>query len=91
MIERLPVSGDRHVGGSRQGRRLLIQRVEDGEPSTELTVKEYASEKRRTGEEGWEHQLIRLIPLNPEFSAWELRPDEFAVLGEFVAVLPGEE
>jgi len=81
----------RHVGGSRQGRRLLIQRVEDGEPSTELTVKEYASEKRVTGEEGWEHKLIRLIPLNPEFLSWELRPDEFQVLGEFVAVLPAEE
>lgn len=81
----------RHVGGSRQGRRLLIQRIYDGEPSTELTVKEYSSEKRQTGEDGWEHKLIRLIPVNPEFSAWELRPDEFQVLGEFVAVLPGEE
>lgn len=80
-----------NVTGSRQGRRLLIQRIFDGEPSTELTVKEYASEKRQVGEDGWEHKLIRLSPLNPEFTAWELRPDEFAVVGEFVAVLPSDE
>ena len=44
-----------------------------------------------TNEEGWEHKLVRMTPLNPEFEPWELRPGEFLVRWEFVAVLPVEE
>ncbi len=76
-------------GGSRQGKILLVERIASG--VSELTVKVYSSEKRATNEEGWEHKLVRMTPLNPEFEPWELEPDEFLVRGEFVAVLPGEE
>ena len=76
-------------GGSRQGKVLLVERIASG--VSELTVKVYSSEKRVTNEEGWEHKVVRMTPLTPEFEAWELEPGEFLVRGEFVAVLPGEE
>ena len=47
--------------------------------------------KRPTSDGSWEHETVRLKPLNPEYEAWDLRPDEFRVLGEFVGVLPAEE
>ena len=33
------------------------------------------------------HNRIRMIPLNPEFEEWNLTPEEFKVIGEFVARL----
>lgn len=77
------------VTGSRSGRLLL---VEDGECSAgsadRYTVKRYTSRKRVT-EDGWEHAVIVMEPLNPEFEAWELGEDgsRYAVIGEFVCVL----
>jgi SOS-response transcriptional repressor LexA len=79
----------RGAAGSRQGRLLLVQRF-GADRTAEFTIKRYASEKRAT-EDGWEHARIRLEPLNPEFEPWDLRPDEFTVVGEFVRVLPPEE
>ncbi len=75
------------VAGSRQGRLVLVERLGGGE-NDRYTVKRYRSEKRRT-EEGWSHERIVLEPLNPEFEAWELDPEEdrFRVIAEFVRVL----
>jgi len=75
--------------GSRQGRLLLIQRP-GVERTAEFTVKRYTSVKRADGD-SWEHERIRLEPLNPEFEPWDLRPDEFRVVGEFIRALPPEE
>jgi SOS-response transcriptional repressor LexA len=50
------------------------------------TIKRYKSVKRQSGEE-WEHETIRLEPLNPEYEAWELSPSDIRVVGEFVRVL----
>lgn len=77
------------VAGSRQGRLLLIQRP-GVDRTAEFTVKRYTSVKRADGD-SWEHERIILEPLNPEFEPWDLRPDEFTVVGEFVRVLPPEE
>jgi phage repressor protein C with HTH and peptisase S24 domain len=80
--------------GSRQGKRLLIEELGATDSSARFTVKRYTSTKRQTSDEDgeWQHQSIRLEPLNPEFQAFELDPETFAnryrVLGEFVAVLP---
>lgn len=75
--------------GSRQGKRLLIQQLGSG--SAEFTVKRYTSRKIQSGEDEWEHQRIRLEPLNPEFEAFDLTPDEFnqkyRAIAEFVQVL----
>ncbi len=79
----------RGVAGSRQGRLLLIQRP-GADRTAEFTVKRYTSVKRAEGD-SWEHERIRLEPLNPEFEPWDLRPDEFNVVGEFVRVLPPED
>lgn len=78
------------VIGSRQGKRLLIEQT--GGRGTDLasryTVKRYTSVKK-IGEDGtWEHDRIRLEPLNPEFEAFELGAGDFRVIAEFVQVLP---
>ena len=80
-----------HGGGSRNGQKLLIEKFGSTDATAQFTVKIYRSEKR-VGEDGsWEHERIRMIPLNPEFEEWLLTPEEFRVVGEFVAVLPAEE
>ena len=76
--------------GSRAGKRLLIEELGAGS-SARFTVKRYTSTKRQTGEDDWSHERIRLEPLNPEFPAFDLDPEEFEgkykVIGEFVRVL----
>jgi phage repressor protein C with HTH and peptisase S24 domain len=75
----------RRVKGSRQGRLVLVENYgETGE--NRYTIKRYKSVKRQSGEE-WEHETIRLEPLNPEFEAWELSPSDIRVVGEFIRVL----
>jgi SOS-response transcriptional repressor LexA len=75
----------RNVTGSRQGRLVLVENYgETGE--NRYTVKRYTSVKRQTDDD-WEHQVIRLEPLNPEYEAWELSPSDIRVVGEFVRVL----
>jgi SOS-response transcriptional repressor LexA len=65
---------------------LLIENYgETGE--NRYTIKRYKSMKRQVGSDEWEHQTIRLEPLNPEYEAWELAPSDIRVVGEFVRVL----
>lgn len=75
------------VVGSRQGKHLLIEQPGATDSSARYTVKRYASTKRSTGEEEWEHASIHLEPLNPEFEAFELAGDQFRVIAEFIRVL----
>ncbi len=84
--------------GSRQGKRLLIEELGATGSSARFTVKRYTSSKRHAEEsardDSWAHAAIRLEPLNPEFSAFELDPEAFEgkyrVIGEFVQVLPDD-
>src|SRR5580704_17142807 len=71
------------VVGSRAGRLVL---AEDREANA-YAVKRYKSEKTK-GEE-WQHNWIRLEPLNPSQDAWLLKPDEerYRIIAEFVRVL----
>ncbi|HEV8042506.1 MAG TPA: S24 family peptidase [Bryobacteraceae bacterium] len=75
------------VVGSRAGRLVL---AEDREVNA-YAVKRYKSEKTK-GEE-WQHNWIRLEPLNPSHDpahdAWLLKPDEerYRIIAEFVRVL----
>jgi len=80
-----------HGGGSRNGQKLLIEKFGSSDATAQFTVKVYRSEKVVHEDGTWEHGRIRMIPLNPEFEEWNLTPDEFKVIGEFVAVLPHEE
>ena len=76
-----------HPAGSRQGKILLIQRFGVLEETARYTVKRYTSEKIATGEDQWQHQRIRLEPLNPEFEAWDAEPEDFAVVAEWLRVI----
>jgi SOS-response transcriptional repressor LexA len=76
------------VTGSREGRLVLVE-YDGGGSNDRHTVKVYRSHKREHPDETWEHKIIRLEPLNPEFEAWELKPEEdrFRIVAEFVQVL----
>jgi SOS-response transcriptional repressor LexA len=76
------------VTGSRQGRLVLVEYLGGG-ANDRHTVKRYHSRKRQRPDGSWEHEIIRLEPLNPEFEAWELNPEEdrFRIVAEFVQVL----
>ena len=76
------------VAGSRQGKLVLVEYLGGG-TNDRYTVKRYVSGKTEQPDGTWSHDLIRLEPLNPEFEAWELDPEEerFRVLAEFVQVL----
>jgi phage repressor protein C with HTH and peptisase S24 domain len=77
----------RGVTGSRQGRLVLVEALEQG--TDRYTVKRYRSEKRENEAGEWSHERIRLEPLNLEFEAWDLDPEEerYRILAEFVQVL----
>lgn len=74
------------VVGSRQGKLVLVEYLGGG-TNDRYTVKRYFSEKKSDGSR--QNERVRLEPLNPEFDAWELDPEEdrFRVLAEFVQVL----
>jgi SOS-response transcriptional repressor LexA len=76
------------VTGSRQGKLVLVEYMGGG-TNDRYTVKRYISEKAQRGDGTWSHERIRLEPLNPEFEAWDLHPEEdrFRVVAEFVQVL----
>lgn len=76
------------VTGSREGRLVLVE-YDGGGANDRHTVKIYHSHKRERPDGTWEHKIIRLEPLNPEFEALELNPEEdrFRIVAEFVQVL----
>ncbi len=81
--------------GSREGKLLLVQvnTHMDPEEGGRYTIKRYHSIKHVT-DDGWEHQAIRLEPLNKEYQTIEIIPeeaDDIRVVGEFVSVIPVEE
>lgn len=76
-----------HPAGSRQGKVLLIERFGMADETAKYTVKRYTSLKRQTAEDEWEHERIRLEPLNPEFEAWDVEPQDFAVVAEWLRVI----
>lgn len=76
-----------HPAGSRQNKILLIQRFGALDETARFTVKKYTSVKSYSGEDEWHHERIRLEPLNPEFEAWDVEPQDFAVVAEWLRVL----
>jgi SOS-response transcriptional repressor LexA len=76
-----------HPAGSRQGKVVLVQRFGALDETARYTVKRYTSTKVQRGEDQWEHQRIRLEPVNPEFEAWDAGPEDFAVVAEWLRVL----
>jgi SOS-response transcriptional repressor LexA len=76
-----------HPVGSRQGKIVLVQLFGMTIESAQYTVKRYTSQKVSAGEDEWRHERIRLEPLNPEFEAWDVGPQDFAVVAEWLRVL----
>jgi phage repressor protein C with HTH and peptisase S24 domain len=81
-----------HPAGSRQGKILLIQRFGVTDETAQFTVKRYTSVKRITGgdewgDAQWEHDRIRLEPLNPAFEPWDVGPQDFAVVAEWLRLI----
>jgi SOS-response transcriptional repressor LexA len=57
-----------------------------GENGGRFTVKKYHSEKTVTAD-GWRHDRIQLLPVNPEFEPITLEPEDagdLTIVGEFV-------
>jgi hypothetical protein len=67
---------------------VLVEQLGGG-ANDRYTVKRYHSTKAQRPDGSWEHERIHLEPLNPDFEAWDLDPEEnrFRILAEFVSVL----
>ena len=76
-----------HPAGSRQGKLLLVERFGALDETARYTVKRYTSRKVHRGEDEWRHERIRLEPLNPEFEPWDVDPEGFAVVAEWLRVI----
>jgi phage repressor protein C with HTH and peptisase S24 domain len=76
-----------HPAGSRQGKILLIERFGVLDQTARYTVKRYTSRKVESEDGEWRHDQIRLEPLNPDFEPWDVEPDGFAVVAEWLRVL----
>ena len=82
------------VEGSRQGRVVLVQKRQISDPDTggSFTVKRYRSTKA-VDESGWRHDLIELIPDNPDRQKYPVMRftsedhEDLRVIAEFIAVL----
>lgn len=72
------------VVGSRQGKIVLAEVIGVHE---RFTVKRYTSKISSAGEDRWEHEWIRLEPLNPDYEVLDLRPDRLRVIAEWIQTL----
>ena len=75
--------------GSREGRIVLVQLGTDGagENGGRFTVKKYHSEKTVTTD-GWRHDRIQLLPVNPAFEPIEIEPEaagDMMIVGEYLS------
>jgi SOS-response transcriptional repressor LexA len=62
-----------------------------GENGGRFTVKKYHSEKTVTAD-GWRHDRIQLLPLNPAFEPITLEPDDagdLMILAEYACKIRG--
>ncbi len=73
-----------HPVGSRVGKIVLVQRFGVLDETARFTVKRYTSEWKKDERE---HERIRLEPLNPEYEAWDVGPEDFAVVAEWIRVI----
>lgn len=76
-----------HPAGSRQNKILLVEKFGAIDETARYTVKRYTSRKVHHGEDQWEHEQIRLEPLNPEYDAWDVGPQDFVVVAEWLRVI----
>jgi len=78
--------------GSRQGKIVLAQYHGLSDPDTggQYTVKKYQSKKNQNPDGTWEHEEIRLEPLNPAYQSIVISPEnavDARVLAEWIDLL----
>jgi SOS-response transcriptional repressor LexA len=77
--------------GSREGRIVLAQ-LGTGENGGRFTFQKYRLEKTATAD-GWRHDRIHLLPVNPAFEPIEIEPEEavdLAILGQLTTCRIGK-
>jgi len=82
----------RQVGGTREGKIVLVQMIGLGDNDTgaNFTLKKYHSIKKQNVDTEWTHEKITLIPSNPDYSNIDIDPDEaekFSIIAFLVEVL----
>jgi SOS-response transcriptional repressor LexA len=75
------------VVGSRQNKIVLVELLGELDNSARYTIKKYTSRKSGQSDGGWQHESIRLEPLNPEFQAFDLEPHGLRVIAEWIRTL----
>ena len=78
--------------GSRQGKIVLVQHHNffDSDYAGAYSIKEYNSSKSFDKYGNWQHEEIKLLPLNKDYNPiiiHEEEAEEFRVIGEFVGVI----
>ncbi len=78
--------------GSRQGRIVLVQHLNyyDADYSGAYSIKEYKSKKTFDEYGNWQHEEIKLMPLNNNYNPiiiYAEEADKFRVIGEFIGVI----
>ena len=80
-----------YTGGSRNGEIVLTQSNEfDPEYDGKYTIKKYVSEKENNEDGSWEHTMIQLQSLNPQYPPINLEPndaEQYRTIGIFKTVL----
>jgi hypothetical protein len=72
--------------GSRQGKIVLVERYGVSDETARYTVKRYISVQREQDGQ-WEHTRIRLEPLHPDYERWDVEPEGFAVVAQWLRVI----
>jgi hypothetical protein len=75
------------VVGSRQNKIVLAELLGELDSNARYTIKKYTSRKSRQSEDEWQHESIRLEPLNPEFPAFDLEPHGLRVIAEWIRTM----
>ncbi|MCK9614425.1 MAG: DUF2075 domain-containing protein [Candidatus Omnitrophica bacterium] len=80
------------VEGTRQNKIVLVQHNSIADPDTggKYTVKKYTSKKKIVDGVAWEHEAIKLLPLNTAYKPIDIPNSEegsFIVIAEFIKVL----
>ena len=84
------------VVGSRNGKIVIVQHNEIVDPHNggKYTVKKYTSKKQYHDDGTWSHEVIELLPLNPEYAPILIlnsEEGEFMVVAEFIGVVETSE
>ena len=80
---------NKNVAGTRQGKIVLVQHYNyyDSDYSGAYSIKKYNSQKMYDEYGSWQHEKIKLLPLNKEYDPIVISEEdgaEFRVIGEFI-------